>query len=66
MLRNWPTTKMRLYKFENLRMEQNAGRLNHLSTRDAAMLERQLSHLQTYVGRIKYMTWLPIIVIIID
>ncbi|KAL4191734.1 hypothetical protein AMTRI_Chr07g82080 [Amborella trichopoda] len=35
------------------------GRFNRLSKRDAAMLKRQLSHLQTYLGRIKYMTALP-------
>ncbi|MBA0649292.1 hypothetical protein Goklo_016867 [Gossypium klotzschianum] len=30
------------------------------------MLKRQLSHLQTYLGRIKYMTRLPDIIIIVD
>ncbi|KAI3864418.1 hypothetical protein MKX03_007773 [Papaver bracteatum] len=34
--------------------------------RDAAMLKRQLYHLQTYLGGIKYMTGLPDIVIIVD
>ncbi|KAI8021397.1 hypothetical protein LOK49_LG03G00222 [Camellia lanceoleosa] len=42
------------------------GRLNRLSKRDAAMLKRQLSHLQTYLGGIKYMTGLSDIVIIVD
>ncbi|CAN4085207.1 unnamed protein product [Withania somnifera] len=34
--------------------------------KDATMLKRQLSRLQTYPGRIKYMTGVPDIVIIID
>ncbi|KAL3613050.1 40S ribosomal protein [Castilleja foliolosa] len=34
--------------------------------RDAAVVKRQLSRLQTYLGGIKYMTGLPDIVIIVD
>ncbi|KAL2901356.1 ATP synthase subunit alpha chloroplastic [Bienertia sinuspersici] len=56
----------RLHKFRDLRMEQKAGRLTRLPKRDAAVLKRQLSHLQTYLGGIKYMTGLPDIVIIVD
>ncbi|XP_060668926.1 small ribosomal subunit protein uS2c-like [Ziziphus jujuba] len=42
------------------------GRLNRLPKRDVAVLKRQLSHLQTYLGGIKYMTGLPDIVVIVD
>nr|YP_008994384.1 ribosomal protein S2 [Viviania marifolia]AGV02813.1 ribosomal protein S2 [Viviania marifolia] len=66
MLTNWSTTKTRLQKFKDLRTKQKMGRLSHLPKRDAAMLKRQLSHLQKYLGGIKYMTGLPDIVIIID
>ena len=66
MLTNWYTTETRLHKFRDLRTEQKTGRLNHLPKRDAAVLKRQLSHLQTYLGGIKYMTGLPDIVIIVD
>ena len=66
MLTNWPTTETRLHKFRDLRTEQKTGRLNRLPKRDAAMLKRQLSRLQTYLGGIKYMTGLPDIVIIVD
>ena len=66
MLTNWSTTEMRLHRFRNLRSEQNTGKLNCLPKRDVAMLKRQLSHLQTYLGGIKYMTGLPDIVIIVD
>nr|YP_009435302.1 ribosomal protein S2 [Lobelia patula]ATG25304.1 ribosomal protein S2 [Lobelia patula] len=66
MLTNWSTTETRLQKFRDLRTKQKTGRLNRLPKRDAAMLKRQLSHLQRYLGGIKYMTELPHIVIILD
>ncbi len=66
MLTNWYTTETILHKFRDLRTEQKMGRLNRLPKRDSAMLKRQLSHLQTYLGGIKYMTGLPDIVIIVD
>ena len=56
MSTNWFTIETRLHKFKDLRTEQKMGRLNRLPKRDAVMLKRQLSHLQTYLGRIKYMT----------
>ncbi|BAB02634.1 unnamed protein product [Arabidopsis thaliana] len=39
---------------------------NRLLKRDAAVLKRQLSRMETYLGGIKYMTGLPDIVIILD
>ncbi|EFH63125.1 ribosomal protein S2 [Arabidopsis lyrata subsp. lyrata] len=55
MLTNWSTTEKRLHKG-----------INRLPKRDAAVLKRQLSRLETYLGGIKYMTGLPDIVIILD
>nr|YP_010964692.1 ribosomal protein S2 [Hedysarum longigynophorum]WNM89347.1 ribosomal protein S2 [Hedysarum longigynophorum] len=66
MLTNWYTTEARLREFRDLRTEQKMGKLNSLPKRDAAMLKRQLSYLETYLGGIKYMTGLPDIVIIVD
>nr|YP_010624739.1 ribosomal protein S2 [Stelechocarpus burahol]WBG68696.1 ribosomal protein S2 [Stelechocarpus burahol] len=66
MLTNWSTTERRLYKFRDLRAEQKTGKLNRLPKKDAAIVKRQLSHLQRYLGGIKYMTGLPNIVIIVD
>nr|YP_009669059.1 ribosomal protein S2 [Guaiacum angustifolium]QCW94057.1 ribosomal protein S2 [Guaiacum angustifolium] len=66
MLTNWSTTATRLHKFRDLRMKQKTGGLNRLPKRDAAMLKRKLSHLQTYLGGIQYMKGLPDIVIIVD
>ncbi|KAK4765730.1 hypothetical protein SAY86_026820 [Trapa natans] len=54
----------RLHKFRDLRTEQ--GKLNRLPKRDATILKRELSHLQTYLVGIKYMTGLPDIIIIVD
>nr|YP_009404951.1 ribosomal protein S2 [Lobelia melliana]ASA36936.1 ribosomal protein S2 [Lobelia melliana] len=66
MLTNWSTTETRLKKFRDLRTKQKTGRLDRLPKRDAAILKRQLSHLQRYLGGIKYMTDLPDIVIVVD
>nr|QGA86450.1 ribosomal protein S2 [Calliandra hygrophila] len=66
MLTNWYTTERRLHTFRALRTEQKTGRLNRLPKRDVAMVKRQLSRLETYLGGIKYMTRLPDIVIIVD
>nr|AVM83299.1 ribosomal protein S2 [Adenocalymma cladotrichum] len=66
MLTNWSTTETRLQKFRDLRMEQKTGRLNRLHKRDVAVMKRQLSGLQRYLGGITYMTGLPDIVIILD
>nr|YP_010415933.1 ribosomal protein S2 [Campylotropis howellii]USC52892.1 ribosomal protein S2 [Campylotropis howellii] len=66
MLTNWYTTETRLQKFRDLRTQQKTGRLNSFPKRDAAILKRQLAHLETYLGGIKYMTRLPDIVIIVD
>nr|YP_009136590.1 ribosomal protein S2 [Viola seoulensis]YP_009584618.1 ribosomal protein S2 [Viola phalacrocarpa]YP_009584702.1 ribosomal protein S2 [Viola raddeana]YP_009927569.1 ribosomal protein S2 [Viola ulleungdoensis]YP_009996130.1 ribosomal protein S2 [Viola philippica]YP_010164383.1 ribosomal protein S2 [Viola japonica]YP_010173655.1 ribosomal protein S2 [Viola prionantha]YP_010239447.1 ribosomal protein S2 [Corydalis bungeana]YP_010312537.1 ribosomal protein S2 [Viola arcuata]YP_010425272.1 rib len=66
ILTNWSTTEKRLQKFRDLRMEQKTGRLNRLPKGDVVQLKRQLSHLQTYLGGIQYMTGLPDIVIIVD
>ncbi|RYR38668.1 hypothetical protein Ahy_A09g043808 [Arachis hypogaea] len=66
MLINWYTTETRLHKFRSLRTEQKTGRIHSLPKKDTAILKRQLSHLETYLGGIKYMTGLPDIVIIVD
>nr|YP_010038107.1 ribosomal protein S2 [Trithuria lanterna]QII42218.1 ribosomal protein S2 [Trithuria lanterna] len=68
MLTNWSTTERRLQKFRDLRVkaEQKTGQLRRLPKRDVAIMKRQLSHFQTYLGGIKYMTGLPDIVIILD
>nr|YP_010760253.1 ribosomal protein S2 [Cuscuta volcanica]WEY30241.1 ribosomal protein S2 [Cuscuta volcanica] len=66
MLTNWSTTKIRLQKFRDLRMEQTKGGLDNIPKKEAIMLKRKLARLQKYLGGIQYMTGLPDIVIIID
>nr|YP_003934050.1 ribosomal protein S2 [Geranium palmatum]YP_009250199.1 ribosomal protein S2 [Geranium maderense]ACH47277.1 ribosomal protein S2 [Geranium palmatum]ADJ66349.1 ribosomal protein S2 [Geranium palmatum]AKF43143.1 30S ribosomal protein S2 [Geranium maderense]AMY96027.1 ribosomal protein S2 [Geranium maderense] len=65
MLTNWSTTETRLRKFRDLRAAQKTGKLGRLPKRDAAILKRQLTHLQKYLGGVQYMTGLPDIVIIV-
>nr|QKV48112.1 ribosomal protein S2 [Risleya atropurpurea] len=66
MLTNWSTTETRLKKFRDLRAEQNMGKFYCFLKGDAAILKRNFSILQAYLGGIKYMTGLPDIVIIVD
>ncbi|KAK7342248.1 hypothetical protein VNO80_25193 [Phaseolus coccineus] len=66
MLTNWYTTKTRLQKFRDLRMQQKTGRFDCFPKKDAAILKRHLAQLETYLGGIKYMKGLPDIVIIVD
>jgi len=66
MLTNWSTTKTMLRKFRDLRTQQKTGRLGCLPKRDAAILKRQLSHLQKHLGGVQYMKGLPDIVIVVD
>nr|YP_010006684.1 ribosomal protein S2 [Passiflora cerradensis]QNR05451.1 ribosomal protein S2 [Passiflora cerradensis] len=66
ILTNWSITEMKLQKFRDLTIVQKTGKVNRLPKRDVARLKRQLSHLQTSLGGIKYMTGLPDIVIIVD
>ncbi|KAK3170371.1 hypothetical protein Dsin_000191 [Dipteronia sinensis] len=66
MLTNWSTTETRLHKLRDLRVDQKNGRFERIPKQNAAILKRQLSRLQTYLGGIKYMTRVPDIVIIVD
>nr|ASN78896.1 ribosomal protein S2 [Allotropa virgata] len=66
MLTNWSTTKKRLHKFRDLKIEENTGRIKHLRKGGATSLKKKLAHSQAYLGGIKYMTKLPDIVIILD
>ncbi|CAN6462239.1 unnamed protein product [Victoria cruziana] len=55
MSTNWSTMEMRLQKFRDLRVRAEMEQFSRLPKRDAAILKRQLSHFQTYLGGIKYM-----------
>nr|ACH47279.1 ribosomal protein S2 [Monsonia vanderietiae] len=63
MLTNWPITQTKLREFRDLKSAQKTGGLRK---RDAAILKRQLSQLEKYLGGVQYMTRLPDIVIVVD
>nr|YP_636395.1 ribosomal protein S2 [Staurastrum punctulatum]Q32RY1.1 RecName: Full=Small ribosomal subunit protein uS2c; AltName: Full=30S ribosomal protein S2, chloroplastic [Staurastrum punctulatum]AAX45757.1 ribosomal protein S2 [Staurastrum punctulatum] len=66
MLTNWSTIETRVTRLKQLEDQENAGVLNQLPKKEAAVLKRQLIQLRKYLEGIKYMTRLPDIVIIID
>nr|YP_009433793.1 ribosomal protein S2 [Hypolytrum nemorum]ANP26007.1 ribosomal protein S2 [Hypolytrum nemorum] len=66
MLTNWVITQTRLRKLRDFKILENMGKFNSLRKRDATILKRKFSTLQTYLGGVKYMRGLPDIVIIID
>ena len=66
MLTNWSITRRRLSRLWSLKLLEEDGTLNSIPKKYAAMLKRELSTLETYLGGIKYMRKLPDIVIIID
>ena len=49
MLTNWSTTEKRLHKFRDLRTEQKTEGFNRPPKCDAALLQRRLSRLETYL-----------------
>lgn len=66
MLTNWSTIQTRLQRFKQLEAQENAGMLDKLPKKEAAVLRTQLSQLRKYLNGIKYMTKLPDVVIFID
>jgi small subunit ribosomal protein S2 len=66
MLTNWSTIETRLQRFRDLEDKENTRLLNQLPKKEAADLKRKLAELRKNLGKIKYMTSLPDIVIIID
>ncbi|KAL5776453.1 hypothetical protein ACOSP7_009379 [Xanthoceras sorbifolium] len=66
MLTNWSTTQTRLDKLKDLTVQQKTGRFDRLPKQNAAILKRQLSRLQAYLGGIRYMTRVPDVVILVD
>jgi len=66
MLTNWSITRERLYKLWLIKSLEKDGTLNSMPKRYAAILKKELSTLETYLGGVKYMRKLPDIVVIID
>ncbi|MBW4647624.1 MAG: 30S ribosomal protein S2 [Kastovskya adunca ATA6-11-RM4] len=66
MLTNWETIKTRVERLKDLERRETSGALDLLPKKEAAMLRRELSKLQKYLGGIKLMRKIPDIVVIVD
>ncbi|MGV2831122.1 30S ribosomal protein S2 [Myxosarcina sp. GI1(2024)] len=66
MLTNWETIKTRVERLKELEHLDESGALAKRPKKEAAVLRRELSKLQKYLGGIKTMRRVPDIVVIID
>ncbi|KAF6154186.1 hypothetical protein GIB67_016438 [Kingdonia uniflora] len=67
----WYVSELVYYRNKTLKIlglenGTKGGKAESFTERDAVILKRKLSRLQTFLGGIKYMTGLPDIVIIVD
>lgn len=66
MLTNWETIKTRVERLKELERREESGALDLLPKKEAAVLRRELSKLQKYLGGIKLMRKVPDVVLIVD
>lgn len=66
MLTNWETIKGRVGRLKELEDMEESGAMKLRPKKEGAMLRRELSKLQKYLGGIKTMRKVPDIVIIVD
>jgi small subunit ribosomal protein S2 len=66
MLTNWTTIKGRVDRLKDLERREASGALGMLPKKEAAMLRREMTKLQKYLGGIKNMRKIPDIVIVVD
>jgi small subunit ribosomal protein S2 len=66
MLTNWTTIKTRVDRLKDLERREETGGLDLLPKKEAAVLRRELSKLQKYLGGIKAMRKVPDVVLIVD
>ena len=66
MLTNWETIKGRVGRLKELEDMQESGAMDLRPKKEGAMLRRELSKLQKYLGGIKTMRKVPDVVIIVD
>ena len=66
MLTNWETIKKRVERLKELERLEESGSIEIRPKKEAAVLRRELSKLQKYLGGIKMMRKTPDIVVIID
>jgi len=66
MLTNWETIKTRVERLKELERLKESGAMARRPKKEAAVLGRELTKLQKYLGGIKMMRRLPDIVVIVD
>ncbi|MGL4883107.1 MAG: 30S ribosomal protein S2, partial [Waterburya sp.] len=66
MLTNWETIKSRVERLKELEHLEESGALDKRPKKEAAVLRREMTKLQKYLGGIKMMRKVPDIVVIID
>ena len=66
MLTNWETIKTRVERLKELERLEDSGNIDKRPKKEGAVLRRELSKLQKYLGGIKTMRKLPDIVVIVD
>lgn len=66
MLTNWETIKSRLARLKELEELEETGSINKRPKKEAAVMRRELSKLQKYLGGLKSMRKIPDIVVIVD
>lgn len=66
MLTNWVTIKTRVDRLKDLEGRENSGQLDYLPKKEAAVLRREMSKLQKYLGGLKGMRRVPDAVIMVD
>ncbi len=66
MLTNWETIKNRVERLKELEALEENGSISRRPKKEAAVLRREMSKLQKYLGGIKSMRRIPDIVIIVD
>lgn len=66
MLTNWTTIKTRVDRLKELERMEDTGAMERRPKKEAAMLRRELTKLQKYLGGIKNMRKIPDIVVMVD
>lgn len=66
MLTNWETIKSRIGRLKELEELEETGQINKRPKKEGAVMRRELSKLQKYLGGLKNMTKIPDIVVIVD
>ncbi len=65
-LTNWRTIRSRIDELKELERRRDAGEFEHLTKKEALMMERKIARLQERLGGIRGMTRLPDLLYVVD